>query len=431
MSTIITKIRERAKSKKQKDKGLVKQGSVKNSGGSKMGKARKKGKGESVPALVFDSESETESPWTCQICDTKFFDDESHVLECERCSDKYCRECLGIKASEYKFLTRRKDVHWFCDACDSIAKKSWTPQTTSTTSKSHMHDQVSKQLEDMRKHLVMKLENLETKLENKADESRVVEILQRHMKSNEIATGGSKGISTESLKTCPSQLPEEIKTQTKNDAQKINMSSEPRNYAEAARVNVPRAETSRNSKKQESESPVNEHDDITGIVRKVLEETKAKERNTVRVKPDDRERNIIIHRAPESDAENMQARKEDDTDFVMALCEVLQVDDILVERVFRLGPPKADHIRPLKVILGSVEDKAEFMSNLYQLRSAEDVFKGLSITNDLTQSEREENKILVQKAKEMTEGDASGEFVFRVRGPPWDRHIVKFKKQNL
>ncbi len=390
MSKIVKKIRERNKSKKEKEK----------SGESQMGRNRKKGKGGSVPALVYDSESETESPWTCKICDNKFFDEDSHVLECERCSDKYCRECLGIKASEYKFLTKRRDVHWFCDECDPIAKKSWAQEKTRAND-SHMHDQMCKQLEDMKKDLVQKIESLETKLESKTNERRVVEIVQKHLKNGEVTR---RVVSTESLKTCSSQLPEERKAQSGKDTHTNAMFTEPKNYAQAAKVNLPRAETSQNSKKRE----------LRTVIRS-----------------DDRERNIIIHRAPESDAENMQARREDDNFFVMTLCDVLEVDDISIERVFRLGPPRADQNRPLKVIFESVDDKADLMSNLYKLRSAEDVFRGLSITNDLTQSEREENKILVQRAKEMTESETSGEFVFRVRGPPWDRHIVKLKKQDM
>lgn len=86
-------------------------------------------------------------------------------------------------------------------------------------------------------------------------------------------------------------------------------------------------------------------------------------------------------------------------------------------------------MRPVKVIFQTLDDKIEFMSSLNKLSRVEDRFKALSITNDLTQSEREENRKLVEKAKQMTEEEETGEFVFKVRGPQWDRHIVKLKQQ--
>jgi hypothetical protein len=46
------------------------------------------------------------------------------------------------------------------------------------------------------------------------------------------------------------------------------------------------------------------------------------------------------------------------------------------------------------------------------------------IGNDLTRTEREEEKKLYEKSKKLQEAD-SGEHRYRVRGPPWARKIVK------
>jgi hypothetical protein len=66
---------------------------------------------------VVPSSDEDES-WTCETCKKMFDDDKAHVIECEWCSDKYCRQCVKIKASEYRFMSDRPDIHWFCEKCE-------------------------------------------------------------------------------------------------------------------------------------------------------------------------------------------------------------------------------------------------------------------------------------------------------------------------
>ena len=143
----------------------------------------------------------------------------------------------------------------------------------------------------------------------------------------------------------------------------------------------------------------------------------------------DRVSNLIIHRVPESKATSQEERRREDEVIFERLCEeALQVGKVQYNKVFRLGPPKEGKIRPIKVMLTFVEDKTTIMSNLKKLQNAEEPFKGLSLANDLTQDEREERNRLVAEAKKQTEEDESGEWTYKVRGPPWDQQIVKLKK---
>ena len=43
---------------------------------------------------------------------------------------------------------------------------------------------------------------------------------------------------------------------------------------------------------------------------------------------------------------------------------------------------------------------------------------------------REENKKLLAEAKKQESEDKSGKYIFRVRGPPWSRRIVKLEKKD-
>ena len=49
----------------------------------------------------------------------------------------------------------------------------------------------------------------------------------------------------------------------------------------------------------------------------------------------------------------------------------------------------------------------------------------------MTKTEIEETKHLVDKASEKNKQDHMGEFLYNVRGPPWDKKILKIRKVNL
>jgi len=63
---------------------------------------------------------------------------------------------------------------------------------------------------------------------------------------------------------------------------------------------------------------------------------------------------------------------------------------------------------------------------LSKLADAEEKFKKVIVTYDMTKKERE----LVAKAKQDEENDESGYFIYRVRGRPEDLRIVRFKKRH-
>ena len=53
------------------------------------------------------------------------------------------------------------------------------------------------------------------------------------------------------------------------------------------------------------------------------------------------------------------------------------------------------------------------------------------MNHDMTKTEREETKHLVDKAREMNKQDHMGEWFYKVQGPPWETKILKFRKVNL
>ena len=143
---------------------------------------------------------------------------------------------------------------------------------------------------------------------------------------------------------------------------------------------------------------------------------------------DDRKLNVIIFQAPESTSIIKDEILDQDKTFVTkTFNDILELDseqssDIV--KTLRLGRKKDNENRPLLVTLGSEETKKKVMRNLYQLKDKNQTIK---INHDMTPEERKELRDLIQEAEKKTKEEESGDFVFRVRGPPWDRRIVRIK----
>ena len=70
----------------------------------------------------------------------------------------------------------------------------------------------------------------------------------------------------------------------------------------------------------------------------------------------------------------------------------------------------------MKVIMNTKEEKEKVTSNLSKLKGTDDYFGRISITEDYTQTEREQISAWNDKAKAKSAQDA--DFVYKVRGDP-------------
>ena len=64
-----------------------------------------------------------------------------------------------------------------------------------------------------------------------------------------------------------------------------------------------------------------------------------------------------------------------------------------------------------------------------KLRDVTGFLGGLSVDHDMTPKEREETKTMQAEAKTKKEKSA-GKFIYRVRGPPWNRYIKRMSKND-
>jgi hypothetical protein len=149
-----------------------------------------------------------------------------------------------------------------------------------------------------------------------------------------------------------------------------------------------------------------------------------------------RKSNIIIFRAEESKKTEPKERKVEDITIVNELCKITGTNKQTVKNVTRLGKKDVDYDnpRPMRVIFEDEKAKGSLMANMKNLATAEDKFKQLSITHDMTKKERLQNKEKLAEAKnknEVLEEDSqSVKYKYLVKGPPGDRRVVKVKKKE-
>ena len=141
-----------------------------------------------------------------------------------------------------------------------------------------------------------------------------------------------------------------------------------------------------------------------------------------------RECNMIIYGIKESDSDDKETRRNYDREHVERVAETCDVslEEDSITKILRLGKFNSEKKnRPLLVSFSHPGKKVEFFKGGSNLRDNAR-FKDVRLANDLTRTEREMEKNLYAKARDLTE-KSSGEFRFRVRGPPWARKVVKVR----
>ena len=99
-----------------------------------------------------------------------------------------------------------------------------------------------------------------------------------------------------------------------------------------------------------------------------------------------------------------------------------------VQKAIRLGKKRDDGSqRPLLIALEKPEKKSLIFKNTAKLKNT--VYKDISLANDLTKLQREQNKKLREEAKEKNASESTGKYLYKVVGPPWARKVAKMEKE--
>ena len=134
-----------------------------------------------------------------------------------------------------------------------------------------------------------------------------------------------------------------------------------------------------------------------------------------------RAKNIIIYGVEEPSEDTKR-----DEEWVKNLIKELRVK-INMKRIARIGSPDGEKVRPIIVNLGSEDEKTKLFGNLKALKGLEE-YKGVSVCEDLTPTQRKEFKVLADEVKEKNAGGSN--ITYRVRGSAKNGFFIKKIKQQ-
>jgi hypothetical protein len=138
----------------------------------------------------------------------------------------------------------------------------------------------------------------------------------------------------------------------------------------------------------------------TGLVNDVKAEIKSSLQSNIRTElkeiEDQKQRalNLILFNVPESKSENSLKRKKFDNDIFTELCNAIEVVEADVKVSFRLGNPKKETNRTLKLVMNNKKHRKDIIENALKLKLLPQTSRLAKyiIAKDLTIRQREENK---------------------------------------
>jgi hypothetical protein len=141
-----------------------------------------------------------------------------------------------------------------------------------------------------------------------------------------------------------------------------------------------------------------------------------------------RKNNLMVHGIKESNSQATEERKEHDLQVlkdIAATCKV-NIDEFKTNKLGKFDKERAT--RPLLVSSDNPDLKIAILKNAHQLKGEESKFDKITLSHDMTRTERQEDKKLYEEAKEM-EIKSKGNVLYKVRGPPGARRIIKLQKE--
>jgi len=362
---------------------------------------------------------------SCSVC-SRTVTNEDLALECEICETWFHVSCEDVSELEYEFLTEHKSVHWYCSICNKNVAKVIKMVSNIKQSQEKLEQSVKEIRQEMTVIAgdIIQVKQSVERVDHQVKEMSAGKLPDSMMKAveavvsklrNEVNLLGAdvKGVK-EQMTLADTRLETAIEAKlVENVVKSADLVKKELEPSWASRV-----ASAVDSKFETVTVDVTKVQQTLVDVRMTAEEEKDRE---------SRSHNIIIYRVPE--LEGRDERLKADKDFCIALCNEaldLDVQENDIKSLFRLGKRGESH-RPLLIQFREKTIKNRVMESLFKLRMADDKFKNISVTHDLTRSERVECKHMVEEAKKKQQ-EEQGEFHWRVRGLPGQLKLVKFRK---
>lgn len=390
--------------------------------------------------------------------------EENQNIQCKMCDGLSCIECSKLPESVIQFMMSGV-CPWICRHCnrtglptlkninDHVTKQS-RQLNDLKVSTDQQHINITRKIELLEKGIDVKIENkfkaekekmskeieqaISSTLDDKVDEAVKKKITD---KDNPDLVDLENRITAKVLKKVDELIDEKLRTKTEPNDRVLEEKIE--RILDTKMKNLPKPQLDEDDKTTEmierlidgklagkraeggNVEAVSPRTYMKNTVINVAGEMKEKEK---------RMQNMIVFGLEMSKSEDIRQRnKEDQTSLIKFVKDNLGVtikeDDIKEnQRLIKADPDQErqippDRPPPLKVVFKNIEMKDVIFKNLHKLRGRPQV----TFSHDYTSLEREANKILLEKAKERSKKEG---VTYRVRGPPWNRQIVRIETKE-
>lgn len=356
---------------------------------------------------------------SCGICNENVKDDE-RAMECEMCEVRFHIVCEKMPGVVYDYIVSvDQQFSWYCTSCQKgcvklhKSVKELRKQTGIISNKQTVleekvnvlaevvveNQEASKATEARLGTLEAKAVNVEDKIDNNNEKQMIMENMLGNLEAKFAAW--------------------EEKLSPGADSN-INYADIVKNEAVPALQSIMREEIEQFKKNMEDNDKRQR-----GEYEQQVQELKDEET---------RKNNIIIYGVPESKEKDGAKRKEDDQKFIMETIEnkmEIEISQNSLTKLFRLGKIETNEEKPRPLLVGfnlhSI--KRDILAQTKKLRDFVE-YKDVHFNHDLTKAQREKARTLVIEAKQQEANDKSGNFVYRVRGPPDKLVVKKIRKIN-
>ena len=332
---------------------------------------------------------ETDMEIPCFSCKKNFSDENDSLMNCDYCKFWFCITCLGMKQAEYKFYTKSSGM-WFCAPCKIKVMKNIAESKT-----------IEEKCNDYLQKFEKQLKSIEEMISTKCNVEEVKKIVDDKLKEN------FKNVN-KSLNDKVDIMDEKIKENNLTWNKSLNDKVE--------KIN----EAVKESAKEVKSTVHQEKEEIIEETMQKLNEQQDKANNIIIINLEESKEILrdLIHKYDQSCVE----------DLMKIVLPTASCDDIFSEPPTRLGFKRADKTRPILMKFKHIDYKRAFFANIKNLGACDDeLFKKSFFVHDLTDKERERERELVAEMKDKNK-DLQG-FIYRIRGPPHNRVLVKFTKQ--
>ena len=343
----------------------------------------------------------TEEVWTCDKCKTEFSNRNDKLLTCEYCGCHRCVTCLDMTKAVYKAISGRLDLPWFCNDC--------TPKSLNVIRE-------TKTIENRCSEFVSEFEKkTETRMANMEKDISVMKVQMGSMKLDTVKE--------DIVKQVTGSMKDDIVKSVKEDLEIPSLDTVREDIVRQVTESLPSASAA--------------DPDTTAATGKTLEKEKILGSLQECI---ERKNNVVFYNVAEGDGNLKDELRAKDIVSIKAVANeidvVLKDEDILsIKRVGRKDLKRKVHgvettVPRLLIVTFTETVKSMIMKNAFRLQfsKSEDI-KKVGIKHDISKEERLKDAKLRRDAKKKQDESDEENFQYVVRGPTWDRKIVKIKKR--